>query len=131
TDLVLILILLRSANSLGLRPAIFPCKWLGFYWIAGSMLVIRGCLDRHRRGMELSWVGYVSLCLRRMRIMRWRRALSWAVVAAVTSLALFGGGVARAGQAANAGAKTRLAVVGLDHDHVWSLLKNIAGEPDA
>jgi predicted dehydrogenase len=27
--------------------------------------------------------------------------------------------------------KTRLAVVGLDHDHVWSLLKDIAGEPSA
>jgi predicted dehydrogenase len=28
-------------------------------------------------------------------------------------------------------AKTRLAVVGLDHDHVWGLLKDIAGEPEA
>jgi predicted dehydrogenase len=28
-------------------------------------------------------------------------------------------------------AKTRLAVVGLDHDHVWGLLKTIASEPDA
>ncbi len=27
--------------------------------------------------------------------------------------------------------KTRLAVVGLDHDHVWGLLKDIAQEPDA
>jgi len=27
--------------------------------------------------------------------------------------------------------KTRLAVVGLDHDHVWSMLKDIAGEPSA
>jgi len=27
--------------------------------------------------------------------------------------------------------KTRLAVVGLDHDHVWELLKYMAGEPDA
>ena len=34
-------------------------------------------------------------------------------------------------QSVNAGAKTRLAVVGLDHDHVWSLLKDIAGEPAA
>lgn len=29
------------------------------------------------------------------------------------------------------GEKTRLAVVGLDHDHVWSLLKYMAAEPDA
>jgi predicted dehydrogenase len=27
--------------------------------------------------------------------------------------------------------KTRLAIVGLDHDHVWGLLKDIAAEPDA
>lgn len=29
------------------------------------------------------------------------------------------------------GAKTRLAIVGLDHDHVWELLKYIGDEPDA
>jgi predicted dehydrogenase len=36
-------------------------------------------------------------------------------------------------EAQNAGVagKTRLAVIGLDHDHVWSLLKDIAGEPAA
>src|SRR5438067_13747444 len=28
-------------------------------------------------------------------------------------------------------AKTRLAIVGLDHDHVWELLKYIASEPEA
>jgi predicted dehydrogenase len=28
-------------------------------------------------------------------------------------------------------AKTRLAIIGLDHDHVWGLLKDIAGEPNA
>src|SRR5215469_3898834 len=28
-------------------------------------------------------------------------------------------------------AKTRIAIVGLDHDHVWSLLKDLAAEPDA
>ena len=27
--------------------------------------------------------------------------------------------------------KTRLAVIGLDHDHVWGLLKDLAGEPNA
>ncbi|MBZ5562939.1 MAG: Gfo/Idh/MocA family oxidoreductase [Acidobacteriia bacterium] len=36
------------------------------------------------------------------------------------------------GALANAqGTKTRLAVVGLDHDHVWGMLKTIAQEPDA
>jgi predicted dehydrogenase len=30
-----------------------------------------------------------------------------------------------------ANGKTRLAIVGLDHDHVWELLKYIAAEPDA
>jgi len=29
------------------------------------------------------------------------------------------------------GAKTRLAVIGLDHDHVWGILETIAKEPDA
>src|SRR6266480_6206929 len=28
-------------------------------------------------------------------------------------------------------AKTRIAIVGLDHDHVWGLLKDIAKEPQA
>src|SRR3981189_2868499 len=27
--------------------------------------------------------------------------------------------------------KTRLAIVGLDHDHVWGILKDIANQPDA
>jgi len=27
--------------------------------------------------------------------------------------------------------KTRLAIVGLDHDHVWGLLKEITAEPNA
>src|SRR6266568_4650423 len=29
------------------------------------------------------------------------------------------------------GAKVRLAIVGLNHDHVWGILKDIAGEPQA
>ncbi len=33
--------------------------------------------------------------------------------------------------ASPAPAKIRLAIVGLDHDHVWGMLKAIAGEPDA
>ncbi len=46
-------------------------------------------------------------------------------------LALFGVSDASEAQSAGGTAKTRLAVVGLDHDHVWSLLKDIAGEPSA
>ena len=34
-------------------------------------------------------------------------------------------------QTIGSGAKTRLAIVGLDHDHVWSLLKDVAREPSA
>ena len=34
-------------------------------------------------------------------------------------------------QTPGAKGKTRIAVVGLDHDHVWGLLKDIGGEPDA
>jgi len=44
-------------------------------------------------------------------------------------IVLRGGGVAAQGQGAEA--KTRLAIVGLDHDHVWSLLEDIAAEPSA
>jgi predicted dehydrogenase len=33
--------------------------------------------------------------------------------------------------AQSGGAKTRLAVVGLDHDHVWTLLEDMPKEPDA
>ena len=33
--------------------------------------------------------------------------------------------------APNSPDKTRLAIVGLDHDHVWGILKDIANEPDA
>ena len=45
--------------------------------------------------------------------------------------ALLGAANVSEAQSASGTAKTRLAVVGLDHDHVWSLLKDIAGEPSA
>lgn len=35
------------------------------------------------------------------------------------------------GSSLGAASKTRLAVIGLDHDHVWGLLTDIAKEPDA
>ncbi len=40
--------------------------------------------------------------------------------------------ISRATQSAKPSeAKTRIAIIGLDHDHVWGLLKDIAGEPEA
>ena len=62
--------------------------------------------------------------------MKWLTHLSWTIFVAFTGVAL-PGAVAADAQTANAGSKTRLAVVGLDHDHVWSLLKDMAGEPSA
>ncbi len=59
------------------------------------------------------------------------RPLSWTLVIAITAIALLGEATAAEAQSASAGGKTRLAVIGLDHDHVWSLLKDIAGEPSA
>jgi predicted dehydrogenase len=50
------------------------------------------------------------------------------VIAAVAMLAFVGG--LRA-QTSGTKGRTRIAVVGLDHDHVWGLLKDISGEPDA
>jgi predicted dehydrogenase len=49
----------------------------------------------------------------------------------IVVFALLGLASLSAAQTANGPVKTRLAVVGLDHDHVWSLLKDIAGEPSA
>jgi predicted dehydrogenase len=55
----------------------------------------------------------------------------WHMVVAAWMLALLGVANASAAQSGTTAGKTRLAVVGLDHDHVWSLLKDIAGEPSA
>jgi predicted dehydrogenase len=57
--------------------------------------------------------------------------LSWTLFSTVATLALLCNSAATEAQGVSGGAKTRLAVVGLDHDHVWSLLKDIAGEPSA
>jgi len=50
------------------------------------------------------------------------------VVAACVLLAFVG---SLGAQTSGTQGKTRIAVVGLDHDHVWGLLKDISGEPDA
>jgi predicted dehydrogenase len=57
----------------------------------------------------------------------WRSVLLW-ILAAAAVLAPLAGGAAAQDQA---GGKTRLAVVGLDHDHVWGVLEDIAKEPSA
>jgi predicted dehydrogenase len=61
----------------------------------------------------------------------WRSSLSRTLIVGFTAMTMLGGAVATEGQSVTAGAKTRLAVVGLDHDHVWSLLKDVDGEPSA
>lgn len=63
--------------------------------------------------------------------MKRREAKFLMVMAAMAAFASLGLGTAAEAQDARAGAKTRLAIVGLDHDHVWGLLKDIAGEPSA
>jgi predicted dehydrogenase len=62
-------------------------------------------------------------------MMRWQ-SLHLKVFVAVFVLLACSANITTA-QNVGAGGKTRLAVVGLDHDHVWSLLKDIAGEPSA
>src|SRR5258708_14126775 len=60
------------------------------------------------------------------------RLRAWALTLSFALMALFGGVVNGAGaQGGGAAGKTRLGVIGLDHDHVWSLLKDVAGEPSA
>jgi predicted dehydrogenase len=61
---------------------------------------------------------------------KWQNTKLHMLVAAFT-LALLSAINVSAAQSGNTAGKTRLAVVGLDHDHVWSLLKDIAGEPSA
>jgi predicted dehydrogenase len=63
--------------------------------------------------------------------MRKRQILKSHVLVAAFTLALLGAANVTKAQSGNTAGKTRLAVVGLDHDHVWSLLKDIAGEPSA
>lgn len=53
--------------------------------------------------------------------------ISWLVVLICTVVAA-SPGVAQTNSPVQ---KTRIAIVGLDHDHVWELLRYIAGEPDA
>jgi predicted dehydrogenase len=56
----------------------------------------------------------------------------YGLMAAATFVCVWSSGTPSAGAIqVPDGAKTRLAIVGLDHDHVWGLLKNIAAEPTA
>ncbi len=67
--------------------------------------------------------------------MRKRRALfleSATPILVLSLLCCWSTECAFAKQAAKpANPKTRLAIIGLDHDHVWGLLKDVAGEPEA
>ena len=62
---------------------------------------------------------------------KWQNLKSRMIFVVFALLALLGAATVGEAQSAGAAAPTRLAVVGLDHDHVWSLLKDIAGEPSA
>ncbi len=62
---------------------------------------------------------------------KWQNLKSRILVFVFALFALLGASNVSEAQSASSAAKTRLAVVGLDHDHVWSLLKDIAGEPSA
>jgi len=62
---------------------------------------------------------------------KWQNPKSRMILVVFVLSALLGAATVGEAQSAGAAAKTRLAVVGLDHDHVWSLLKDIAGEPSA
>src|SRR5260370_3386517 len=64
------------------------------------------------------------------RMRKWKNK-KWRMLVAGFTLALQSAINVSAAQSGTTAGKTRLAVVGLDHDHVWSLLKDIAGEPSA
>src|SRR5258707_6444065 len=64
-------------------------------------------------------------------MMKWESLSARIVRVVFALLALFGVPDVSEAQSGGGTAKTRLAVVGLDHDHVWSLLKDIGGEPSA
>ncbi len=55
----------------------------------------------------------------------------WHMLVAAFTLALLSAANVGAAPSGSTAGKTRLAVVGLDHDHVWSMLKDIADEPSA
>ena len=63
--------------------------------------------------------------------MRKRGQLPWKFVVAFAAMAVLSSPGVMKAQTVDSGAKTRLAIVGLDHDHVWSLLKDVAREPSA
>src|SRR5258708_14613644 len=57
---------------------------------------------------------------------------TWTFTLVCALLIVFGVGANLANaQGTGSAGKTRLAVIGLEHDHVWSLLKDMAGEPSA
>src|SRR5260370_2827741 len=71
-----------------------------------------------------------AVCLEGLRMRKWQNK-KWHMLVAGFTLALLSAINVSAAQSGTTAGKTRLAVGGLDHDHVWSLLKDIAGEPAA
>jgi predicted dehydrogenase len=63
--------------------------------------------------------------------MKPRRLLPWQCALALALLCSLAGQAFGATLANEPTGKTRLAVIGLDHDHVWGLLSDIAAEPNA
>jgi predicted dehydrogenase len=63
--------------------------------------------------------------------MKKRAQLPWKLVVAFAAITVLSSPGVMKAQTIDSGAKTRLAIVGLDHDHVWSLLKDVAREPSA
>ena len=64
-----------------------------------------------------------------MRLISLRQFVSWSAALLVSLGLLARADASRYPRAGDA--KTRVAIVGLDHDHVWGLLKDIAAEPSA
>ena len=68
--------------------------------------------------------------MRPQRFFLQRFAATLASVLTLLSLAV-SAALSRAQSTSSANTKTRLAIVGLDHDHVWGLLRDLAAEPNA
>ena len=62
-----------------------------------------------------------------------RRSPRVRILIVIFTMSILLGGVVKVSRAqgGSEGSKTRLAVIGLDHDHVWGLLKDVAGESSA
>src|SRR5882724_11700745 len=103
-------------------------KQLGFSHLAGITWRIPGCLDTSAHSTKTQ-----ASCIRRFTMWRGSCGFSrWTLRLVLWLLCIASAVPICAAKPRVVGAdKTRLAVVGLDHDHVWELLKYMAAEPDA